>query len=321
MIEILSRDGHGDWGGRIGTVRIVGSMGSRDVSGDAVRSWLGLRSSWFVVTSAPAVSAPAFPRDVTDYGLADVVAVTPKGMLQVSRGTGDGRFGPPMDAGHGWGSLTLVRNVGPFGPDTRSDLIGRRADGSMWLYAGSSSGAFVQPPTSLGHGWNSRAAIVVPGDWDGDRHTDLMAVVPATGRLWLYRGRGDGTIVDSRPVGTGWNIMRTVLAAGDVTGDGHPDVLALQASNGTLYAYPGNGHGGWLPRRAMSGGFVATDVVVAVGDADVVVAVGDADGDGRNDILVRRAGGLLYLYAETGDGGLRPGRLVGTGWGSVTLVP
>ncbi len=50
-ITVNRRDGHGEWGGRVGSVTLVGSRGQVVVSGDTLRLVLGLRSTWvtFVV--------------------------------------------------------------------------------------------------------------------------------------------------------------------------------------------------------------------------------------------------------------------------------
>jgi SpoIID/LytB domain protein len=45
-IAVLDRDGNGDWGGRVQSLRLVGSAGRVTVSGDTFRSVLGLRSDW-----------------------------------------------------------------------------------------------------------------------------------------------------------------------------------------------------------------------------------------------------------------------------------
>ncbi|MDQ0148015.1 FG-GAP repeat domain-containing protein, partial [Pseudarthrobacter niigatensis] len=47
-------------------------------------------------------------------------------------------------------------------------------------------------------------------------------------------------------VGDGWNVMTAISAAGDLTGDGKPDLVARD-TNGTLWTYPGQGNGlfGW----------------------------------------------------------------------------
>ena len=53
-IEVVSREGMGRWGGRVLELRVVGSRGSRTVTGDtAVRAALGTNSSLVTVTAAP----------------------------------------------------------------------------------------------------------------------------------------------------------------------------------------------------------------------------------------------------------------------------
>ncbi|WP_432476925.1 SpoIID/LytB domain-containing protein [Nocardioides sp. GXQ0305] len=45
-IRVVGRDGNGEWGGRVTRMRLVGSRSSVSVSGDTMRSALGLRSTW-----------------------------------------------------------------------------------------------------------------------------------------------------------------------------------------------------------------------------------------------------------------------------------
>ena len=46
-ILVDERDGNGDWGGRVGSLTLVGASRSVTVSGDTLRAVLGLRSTWF----------------------------------------------------------------------------------------------------------------------------------------------------------------------------------------------------------------------------------------------------------------------------------
>ena len=46
-LRVDSRDGNGDWGGRVEQVTLIGSKGRASLSGDDLRSALGLRSTWF----------------------------------------------------------------------------------------------------------------------------------------------------------------------------------------------------------------------------------------------------------------------------------
>lgn len=49
-ITVTKRTGQGEWGGRVLGLTLQGSKGSVNVTGDQVRSALGLRSNWFNVT-------------------------------------------------------------------------------------------------------------------------------------------------------------------------------------------------------------------------------------------------------------------------------
>jgi stage II sporulation protein D len=48
-IQVLARDGNGDWGGRVTSVRLSGSKGTVTIGGDELRSRLGLRSTYFQI--------------------------------------------------------------------------------------------------------------------------------------------------------------------------------------------------------------------------------------------------------------------------------
>ncbi len=51
-VTVLSRSGQGEWGGRVLGVRVSGTAGSVQLTGDAFRRAVGLRSNWFDLGSA-----------------------------------------------------------------------------------------------------------------------------------------------------------------------------------------------------------------------------------------------------------------------------
>lgn len=69
-MTVLTRDGNGEWGGRALSVRVVGTSGSVTVTGEQVRTALGLRSTWWSLS----VAAPSEP-----YGNLDGVTRVPGG--------------------------------------------------------------------------------------------------------------------------------------------------------------------------------------------------------------------------------------------------
>ncbi|MFB9312571.1 SpoIID/LytB domain-containing protein [Nocardioides plantarum] len=48
-LDTIRRDGHGEWGGRVTSIRVVGSKATSTLTGDQFRSFFGLNSTWFVV--------------------------------------------------------------------------------------------------------------------------------------------------------------------------------------------------------------------------------------------------------------------------------
>ncbi|PVG80675.1 SpoIID/LytB domain-containing protein [Nocardioides gansuensis] len=52
-IDVVTRDGNGEWGGRVGDLQLVGTTGVATLDGDRLRELLGLKSSWFTFTVTP----------------------------------------------------------------------------------------------------------------------------------------------------------------------------------------------------------------------------------------------------------------------------
>lgn len=303
-LQIGSRSGRGEWGGRAGQVTVLGTRGSSTVSGEAFRLRVGLRSNWWVMSSAPAASADSFPKDLTADARPDLLAVDPDGNLKVLRSGPSGYT--TLQGSAGWSSQGLVTNAGAWDTDNRGDVIARTPEGVLYYQHGLGTGAVTGPRYQIGTGWLGIDRLIAPGDFDGDGHSDLIARRPSDGALFLYRGSGSGKIIATRAIGSGWNVHRTITAVGDVTGDRIPDLLAIRASDNQLFLYPGNGRGGFTTIRTVGGSWAGYSQLIGVGDLS---------SDGRADIVGRRASdGALVLFRGNGAGGFGSGSLLGLSW-------
>ena len=193
--------------------------------------------------------------------------------------------------------------ISGFDADGRPDVIGRTADGGLYWYRGT-AGAFAAG-ARVGTGWGSFAQVFSPGDINGDGRADVVATT-ASGQAWLYPGRGNGYVSSRVSLGTGWAPYPYLAGPGDVTGDGLADLYARKP-NGELWLFAGTGSSkGTLakPRRVATGLHVYVELITP----------GDMTGDGKADLLGRKANGELFLMAGLGNGTFAPAKRIGTGW-------
>ncbi|MEU9233691.1 DNRLRE domain-containing protein [Streptomyces subrutilus] len=220
-------------------------------------------------------AAPDAPGDLNGDGHRDLWTVDPANRLQFRAGKGDGTFAAPV-----YGGVTLAPG----------------------------------------------AQAVAGGDWTGDGYNDLVVLeyngATRTKMLWTYTNDGLGTVAEASrsqltvtcPVQdpelgceTGddhWFNAEQITAAGDVDGDGGPDLLVKQGSELWLY------YGGFP--------YLDNTAPVLVGgtgwDSVTVVAPGDVNGDGAADLWLREdATGDVFLVAGAKGA---DGKLVPASWGS-----
>ncbi|WP_416417495.1 FG-GAP-like repeat-containing protein [Paenarthrobacter aromaticivorans] len=109
---------------------------------------------------------------------------------------------------------------------------------------------------------------------------------------------------------TKWFSITVNPAKNDFTSDGKADTLARDAA-GTLWLYPGDTGGHFLPRIQVGSGW---NVMTSL------VAPGDLNGDGKADVLARDTAGVLWLYPGNGYGEWFPRLQVGAGWNVMTSI-
>lgn len=122
------------------------------------------------------------------------------------------------------------------------DILGIDDGGGLWIYPGTNSGPLYATSKRINSGWGSMTTDFDWADQTGDGHDDLVAI-RNDGAMFLYPTNGAGAFVGGgTQINAGWNIYRQVFSPGDFTGDGRPDVIAVDGS-GRMFLYAGTGAG------------------------------------------------------------------------------
>ncbi|CAG7650996.1 FG-GAP repeat domain-containing protein [Actinacidiphila bryophytorum] len=206
-----------------------------------------------------------------------------------------GTFDPRTRVGGGWNIYNALTALGPLKANGTGDLVARDTAGVLWLYRGTGrTDAPLAARIRISGGWGIYNQLTGAGDITGDGHPDLVARDTA-GVLWLYRGTGrtDTPLANRTRICSGWNTYNQILTTGDITGDGHPDLLARDTA-GVLWYYPGTGNttAPYANRIRIGGGWnIYTSIV----------GIGDMTGDGHQDLVARDSAGKLWYYRGTGN--------------------
>ena len=278
-------------------------------------------------TAGQTVNVSATPRDADP----DAAAFTPESSLTVAAGSsdgpnlmdpgtnlgdfnGDGRDDVLLRHANGsWhyypmngrfhiraqrGTANLTTNldwrlagIGDFNGDGRDDVLLRHVNGSWHYYP--MNGRFhiraQRGTANLTTNLDWRLAGI--GDFNGDGRDDVLLrhangswhYYPMNGRFHIRAQRGTANLttnLDWRPAGIG-----------DFNGDGRDDVL-LRHANGSWHYYPMNGRFHIRAQRGTANLTTNLDWRLA--------GIGDFNGDGRDDVLLRRANGSWHYYPMNG---------------------
>jgi hypothetical protein len=284
-------------------------------NGSPVHQGRAIENTWDLTWGGYRLAAVNEERayDYNGNGSSDLIARAAAGTTYFYPGNGSGGFGARVSWGTALKDMTLIATAGDMNSDGFSDVLARTSGGALYLYPGTGSGGLnTAGRITIGTGWNAMSSIVGGHDYNSDGKADVLAADSSNGYLWFYPGKGDGTVGPKVRIGTGWNSMREITAAGDLDHDGRPDILAIRSSDNCMYFYGGRGNG-----------TLKTGVKTSCNwnGYDMVAAVGDFNSDGHADWIARRkSDGALFLYRGNGAGGYSARSQIGTGWNSMNII-
>lgn len=203
---------------------------------------------------------PIAVADVNGDGRADLVSHR-GGDVIVHPGQANATFGTAVSSFNGtfvyWrsgGEGHLPVDVADVNGDGRADLVTLHSNGNAYVYPGTASGAFGSAVSSFngtGHGAHLDGEGFVPvsvADVTGDGRADLV-MTHTNGTVYVYPGQASGALGSRAESFAGTLDLslfdgdgHEVVAALDMTGDGHADLVTMHSS-GTVHVYPGQAAG------------------------------------------------------------------------------
>jgi hypothetical protein len=139
---------------------------------------------------------------------------------------------------------------------------------------------------------------VAVADLDGDGLPEVIAGEQQGGAIGVFKNLGGGALADPVPYLSSPADLVWAVAAGDLDGDGHPDVVAVVEGD----------HNGIAVFRNQGDGSLAAPVFVETGFFSLAIAIADVDGDGSLDVVLGNRGDQprVDVLRNRGDGTFLP---------------
>lgn len=202
-------------------------------------------------------------------------------------------YGPPGLCGFQDSYNNLV--VADFDGDGRSDFAWALLGAGVVAYLNRGGGSFDEVDTTI-NAVTPYMDTMAGADLDRDGRPDLAGVSWGYGYpsyIRLFRNAGDGTFGET-DIAAG-NEGLNVIAAGDLNGDGWPDLVIDNASFG-MEVLLNRGDGSF-----------GTPAMYTFSDEVRSVAIGDLNGDGASDVVFGGySGARLGVFFNRGDGTFSP---------------
>src|SRR5215472_5126182 len=286
--------------------------------------------------------------DLNGDGKLDIVVINSTGGVFLLLGNGDGTFQAPAQVQANSSPVSVA--VADFNEDGKLDLLlGDSSTDGVFLLLGKGDGTF-QPATNKLFGTSGSVSALAVGDFNGDKHADVVAYINPTGlvkSVVILPGKGDGSFGTAVQIGQfgGFSGPNTTtifgsvsLVSGDFNGDGKLD-LAWRFERKTKFitlfppgcttsnpcysydtrvmVFAGNGDGtfaaGTTPITA-SGAFRSKNANFLIPGN---LAAGDFNIDNKQDLLLTLSS-AGHLYLGHGDGTFLSGFLLPPTWTAAT---
>jgi hypothetical protein len=245
---------------------------------------------------------PIFVGDLNGDGKDDVLQVHPEltpSTVDVYLSNGDGTFAASTNV-----QLSAFSLSGGVLTDINGDgkldilLVDSETPGIVTYLLGNGDGTFqagVPMATLTGAAPNN----IFFADFNGDGKIDFAGTTNS-GQLSVYLSASGAFAAPVSLATSDGNYNACNDIAGDLTGDGKPEIVSVNCNYNTLTVYVNNGDGSF-----QTGAYYQNP---GDGDSDPYgLAIADLNGDGKNDVVVsNEEAGAITTFLGNGDGTLTP---------------
>jgi SpoIID/LytB domain protein len=256
-LRVISRNGYGDWGGRVVSLRFSGVLAGTPVTAtlvsEQVRAVLGLNSAYFTVSGQPGIR------------------------WQQSRGLSMGASAHTFT----YGPSSARRIVGDWNNDGTDTPGVLDTVSGAWRWRLTSTNEISSPAVTFSYGPDR--CVPVTGDWSG-LGSDTPGVVCDDGGGWYWRLRDSNSSGAPRwQFRYGPSSCRPTVGDWDGDGGDSPGIVCL--AGGELR---------WRLSNVLGVSSPAADF--RYGPETVTPVVGDWDGDGRTTVGIAGANGERWRW-------------------------
>lgn len=216
------------------------------------------------------------------------------GLVEVLLSNGDGTFAAPVSYPTGSNNYFAGGSAIDLNGDGKPDVMAINEDGRVYTLLNNGDGTFASA-TSVPYSGRTYEAVIA--DLNGDGKPDFADVQNDTGQVQVFLAAAGGGFQEPLLLNNGGEPEGCSIAAGDLNGDGKPDLVTANCDyiNNNITVYINQGDGTFSTGTSLWGGFYSDGITIA-----------DVNGDGKNDVVVGNYfGGDVTVLLGNGDGTVR----------------